>query len=311
MSALLVIPVFFIFFLLFELFFYLIKNNKINFNSKIFNTVFFISYSIISGSVFASCIDYSKFISNNISNLIIYIFLIIFCVVMILSKAKGLIKLNLILTPLLIIAFLALCSFRVATTNLIAKNLLVYTDIINLMLNSIIYPAINITCCLFILKDIAKEKEINTKFISLITSLIIAVFLIVGILALNTTFISKNLAMPFLEICVNLPNYVSKAVCFMIIIASITTLASCVYSLYQTMPFRNTFLKAFIEIIIIVLLSFIGFDNIVDYLYPMVGVGGLMLAIYSLLSTNFLFKKSNKIVHKSSKYANKNNASHN
>lgn len=307
-STLMVLPIFFIFFFLFELFFMLIKKNKIDFNSKYLKIFSFIIYSILAGSVISSCYEYA--ISLNFLPPIIYILLIIFCIISLMLKSNGLVKLNFILTPFLIIAFSSFTLNRVVNFNLIEVSNKVYTNIFSLFVNGVIYPAMNVTCCLYILKDIKKEIK-NTKFISFTTSLLISLFLLLGILALNTSDISYESNMPFIDMIGESYGVLSKIMLLVIVIACLTTLASCIFSLSKIVNLKNKFLKFAIILFTVFVISLIGFDKIIEYLYPVIAIFGFVIIIFSLFSSNSFFNKSNSIIHKTSKNANNNYTRHN
>lgn len=308
-STLMVLPIFFIFFFLFELFFMLIKKNKIDFNSKYLKIFSFIIYSILAGSVISSCYEYAVSLKI-LPSIVIYILLIIFCVVSLMLKSNGLVKLNFILTPFLIIAFSSFTINRVVIFNLIEVSNTVYSNIISLFVNGIIYPAMNVTCCIYILKDIKKEIK-NTKFISLTTSLFISLFLLLGILALNTSDILYDSNMPFIDMIGESYGVLSKIMLVVIVIACLTTLASCIFSLNKVVKLKNKFLKYVIVLFTIFIISIIGFDKIIEYLYPVIAIFGLVIIIFSLFSSNSFFNKPNSIIHKSSKNANNNYTRHN
>lgn len=148
-------------------------------------------------------------------------------------------------------------------------------------LSGITYVFINmLTLGVFVLEVGHKYSRKEGMFASIICGVIIGVLLFVcngGILSLENMFCN----MPMLEVARTKSQAVFYASKIVVWFALLTSIISNIYVLdgYLSGVIRNKFLRLTTIILLSILLSFLGLDVMVRYMYLIIGVSCLMLVL--------------------------------
>ncbi len=251
---------------------------------------------IFSSAMFAGV---GNILSNNTKLGIIAIFLIIFLCSLVFAKGLGsLNKLNLLIVPLMIIVFVALILTKL---NFSFQPLAKQTDFaFPSIVYSILYVVLNVanggTLIARVGKNLSSRQKTQVAFIS---ALALFIILLIANLVLLLNPSSLSYAMPILSL---FSSFRLVLMTFVVFSGCVTTLLTLVYTISSSMRglCKNEFLNYFTSIILPLLLSLVGFDFIVEYLYPLASV----LGIYLLCDLFFVpfFKRAYKKIHSASKH---------
>ncbi len=259
-----------------------IRNNKLKkYTNSLINIFMLISFYIM----IAGFGGYLKQ-EFNLNSLIGSIIFAIICFIILKTDVKGVIKANEILIPILIIIIILIgvINFKyidIKNINNYFENRISY----NWLIKSILYASYNSILLIPILismkKYIFNQKHI--KKISIIVTIIISILLITIYLLLINIDIS-NLEMPAVYAINKICPYLKNIYGITILIAIFTTAISVGISFLQnTCKTQKDFnIKCILICITAVLFSQIGFSNLVNILYPVLGGLGLIQIIQIL-----------------------------
>lgn len=266
-----------------------IKNKYINLLIKNIITIFLlISFYIMVAA-------FSAYINQNYE-IPIYISSIIFAVltyIIFIKNIQGMIKVNEILVPFLLILILYLgvknIPYLVETKNVLENNI----NEKGFFLNSILYASYNSIMLIPVL--VTMKKYINSKAqikkISIISSaLIIVLSLCIFGLLLRGKYYIQNVEMPLLNITMQFGKIYLYIYSFIIITSIFTTAISAGYSFLENVSKNKKQYKIILIFMSVtsVLVSNIGFSKLVEILYPLFGILGIVQII-------FLVKKNKEI----------------
>jgi len=192
----------------------------------------------------------------------------ILCALIVAKGIKGLLGGNMILVPVLIVLIVIICCFSIGTPQFLysfrwfyPSAVIVYVSM-NMMLAGTVYMTI---------KDLSLRQIIMS---SVLAALVIAAIMSLIIFALNTTGIKTD--MPLMQIALN-----KNKTLFYVALAAI---AACIFtSMMVAMSGLTQWLKGLIgdtkySVILVLLAGLIfsnlGFENVVSFLYPVIGVLG-------------------------------------
>lgn len=224
---------------------------------------------------------------NQTYEISIYLSSIIFtivCGIIFLKNIEGIIKANEILVPILIllIAYLGIKNISYLTN--INIDELQEINSKGWFINSILYASYNSIILIPVLASL-KYKELEKKQINLISFLssifiIILAFFIYGLLLRGNYYI-QELEMPLIEISLEFGKVFKYIYGFIIIISIFTSAISTGYSFLKNVTKnKKQYLCVLIIISIIgILVSNIGFSNLVEILYPIFGILGIIQII--------------------------------
>ena len=225
------------------------------------------------------------YISSTIFVLIVYIVLI--------KNAQGMLKLNDFLVPVIIvlITFIGIKNIPSAISKL---SFLSKIENINWFIYSVLYGSFNSIVLIPIVITLKKyiEKKEEMKTISIIsTNIYLILSLLIFVLLLKANFNIEEIEMPIFEV---LENNVFKIMYGIIIAFSVfTTAISVGFSFLENISTEKNYKRNLKIICIIgVFISNIGFSNLVEKLYPIFGILGL-IQIYFIYK-KALEKKANK-----------------
>lgn len=220
-----------------------------------------------------------------------------------LRGTKGLIEINSLIVPSLIIVIVTIMLLYV----------FFYNDSINIetlksfpvqkkgwLLSTILYSGYNILCCSGVLVPLSKEmKKKSTLFWGIVLGalgLTLLCFLINIMLMLNQPYIYKY-EIPLLYIANRFGKSIQIMLLSIILLEMFSTEVSDVYSISKTLEqsFNISFKKGIFLVIILALpISQIGFTNLISTLYPIFGVLSLVFIFQCLLFyiKNYWFKNN-------------------
>ena len=214
--------------------------------------------------------------------------LAILCFFIFMTSTRGIVKANGIVVPLLII-FIIYVGMKVFRT-IDIENISNYTiknNSLNFIIESALYSSYNsilLIPVLITLRDYLKNKKI-IKYVSILTVIIILLLtLTIYMLLLKVDVNIKNLEMPAVYVVSKISNILSKMYGFVILSSIFTTSISLGGSFLQNVSSNK---KSYTQIAIIMcitslIISKIGFSNLVNILYPIFGYLGLV-QIYKIV----------------------------
>lgn len=272
-----------------------VKNSKTNSNSKsiviklinlVVNTFTLVTFFIMIagfGTYFAQEFGINQLVGSFILATITYIILN--------SSVKGVVKANGIIVPILIILVVIIGILNLKNLPLLQiKNYMIPNNNIGFILQAILYASYNsilLIPVLITLNKYIKNKKQITK-ISILSSVIIAIMSTLIFLLLTKVDVDiEKLEMPAVYVVSNM-FYILKYFYGFVILGSIftTTISLGMSFLQNTSKNEKSYSHiALIMCITSVVVSKIGFSNLVNLLYPVFGYLGL-LQIYKILLKN-------------------------
>ena len=227
-----------------------------------------------------------------INSLIGSIILATLSFIIFMTSVKGVVKANELLVPILIIFITIIGILNIKEIDILnLENYLIITNQSSYILSSILYCSYNsilLIPVLITIKDYIKNKK-QIKTIAVITEVIIAIlsFMIFLLLVRVNVDITK-LEMPAVYVVSNISKLLKIVYGFIILGSIFTTSISLGTSFLQNTS-KNE--KSYTQIAIImcitsVLVSKIGFSNLVNFLYPIFGYLGFMQILLLISKIN-------------------------
>ncbi len=257
----------------------IIKNKKIQKIIKIIINIFLISsfYIMIAGF---SAYFYQEY---KINKIISSILLVILCYITFNKKAEKIIQINTILIPIIIIIFII---FGINNINKIEnKNLIQTTNNYLWIISAIIYTSYNSITLIGltgIMNKHLKSKK-NCMQVAILTSIIImSLGIIIYLLLIN---MDKQVEIPMLYIANKFGGIYKYLYSITILIAIFTTAISEGYSFLENVSKNNKKIYKCLNIIMCILavpISLLGFANLVNIVYPIFGLIGMLQIVYIL-----------------------------
>ncbi|MGI5841850.1 MAG: hypothetical protein ACOX6H_00975 [Christensenellales bacterium] len=309
---------FLIYFFIFKLFLHLGAKENFNgiedINKRIFKkgakfsyVLFFIVYLIFSSAMFAGIKEIS--LMFNWKPLTPLLLGVVFCLafIVLLKPFNALKKINSVLGPFLIVLMFVLCLLCFNFFGFNSSKLIQSYYNYLLFFNPIIYACQGLALAYFILVKSGEglnKKQINASaFLSTLILCVLQVFVII-VINFNPEVLNQAMPLAALSIKIGLPFDVIYI--FTLLVAITTTLLSTSRPLNEIVKLKakNTGFAAFLSLLIPFVLSIIGFDRIIIWFYPIIGVIGfviLALVVYDLAFVSF-FKYAHKKIHNASKH---------
>lgn len=263
------------------------RHRKINkYLHIIVNSFLLISFFIMIAG-FSAYMKQSYQIYTYISSLIF----VLTCYIIFQKNMQGIMKINNYLVPLLLLFILYLGIKNIPY--LIESKLTteIETNGKGFIISSLLYASYNSIILIPILINmkqyIKTKKEIS--IIALITSICIIIlsFCIYGLL-LKGQFFIKELELPLLEITLQFGKIYKLIYSFVIIVSIFTSAISAGYSFVENISKNKKNYKRNLILISVVgiLVSNIGFSKLVQILYPLFGILGLLQIILIIKATS-------------------------
>ena len=216
---------------------------------------------------------------------------------LLMKKIDGVIKLNMIVVPIMIIIIVIISMKNYPITNMLNNMNIRTKNVGKSILSAVLCTSYNSITLIPII--ISLNSNIYDKNISKITSLIsgcIIFILIISIYQMLTLckIDVKNIEFPILSI-LDKCYFIEKIVYTIAIITAILTSAiSAGYGILENIEDKNKYKKIALTICILEIpIAYIGFGNLVSTLYPVFGVIGI-IQIVSILKKDNSIAKNNK-----------------
>lgn len=270
-------------------------------SSPFFNISIVIIFTIYSSAMFAAAVEV---LSNNfieIPQMVFSLIVFVFAFLVLKFGFKGLVKVNLILTPIIVILLVvyALYSIFVPITEI--SYIPASENAYILPMSIIMYVFGNILLSYFIVAQCG--QGLNKKQISWAAfwaSLIICFSLLICIICLvvNGTVV-MDASMPFLALTLRLGDPFPLIFMAILFLGIITSLFACLHT--ASLPFQKTLGKktAILSTSCVFLLSMLGFETIVNNCYPVFGIFGGIITVKLLM---FKHKQNNSPSHNIKKF---------
>ena len=264
----------------------LIPNKKIEKNKKL-NVKYIINLIInifILVTFFIMIAGFGAYFEQQfgINSIIGTIILAILSFIIFLTSVKGVVKASEILVPILIIFLIVIGFINLREVNLLKLgNYLIRTNQSNYVLSSILYCSYNsilLIPVLLTLKEYVKNRK-QIFFISAIsTTITIILSIIIFLILVRVDVDIAKLEMPAVYFVSNMFKFL-KIVYGFIILASIFTTSISLGISFLTNTSKNK--KSYTQLAVImcitsVIVSKIGFSNLINLLYPIFGYLGLL-----------------------------------
>lgn len=247
-------------------------------------------------SFFIMCAGFSTFFKQEFGVPIIFtgIILGIAMYFIFMKNVNGIINLNTILVPIMIIIIFYIGIKSKNAENIAFNQINIQTNIWRAIIKSILYTSYNSIILIPIIisayKCIKDKKSITIVTIFTALSIVVLIAFMHKIL-INSSNI-RNVDMPILTIL----NSYDKIIYACVIIAAIFTSAiSAGYGLIENIKEKNKYkLASFVICVIQIPISYIGFGNLVETLYPIfggVGIAQILLIIWKEYKLKYCKKK--------------------
>lgn len=223
------------------------------------------------------------------------VILALICFFVFLGNIKNIAKINSIIIPILIsfILYIGIHNIKFININLI-KNTLIKSEGISWIIQAVLYASYNMILLIPVLinlKDFIKSRK-RIMFVSIIsTGIIFILSLMIFLLLTNINIDFSNIEMPMVYVIKKRFSNISFVYGFIILSAIFTTAVSIGVSfLNNVSKNKKDYNKiAFFICFISVIISNIGFSNLVKILFPMFGYMGilqiLLICYYSRLKS--------------------------
>ena len=253
------------------------KHKKINMLISFIVNIFLLISFYIMTAAFGAYINQAY----RISNIIASIFFVIICYFIFLKNLKGVIKVNEILVPILII-FICYLGIKNIPYLLETNGVIhLYTLDKEWFISSIFYSSYNSIILIPVLCTM--RNCINNKkdiiMISILSSFLILLlaFIIFGLL-LRGQFYVGELELPLIQVSLEFGKISKYLYSFIIVISIFTSAISTGYSFLKNISKNNKMYHKAIILMCIssVIVSTVGFSKLVEILYPFFGILGLI-----------------------------------
>lgn len=225
------------------------------------------------------------------------IIMVIMAITILLKETDGLIGVNLVIVPslLIIISILTILYFAFCRDSISLDSLMSVKPLkSNWAISSILYAGYNILCCSGVLVPLSTKfnnrKHVNCGIVLGVMGLTILCLCINLMLMLNIPHIF-SLEIPLLYVANRFGRLIQIFLVAIILLEMFSTEVSDIYSISKSIEqvFHIKFKKViFIVILIALPISQIGFSNLISTLYPLFG---LLSLIFVSQCVYFYFKK--------------------
>ena len=197
----------------------------------------------------------------------------ILCAVISLRGSKGMLDVNLVIVPFIIVTITAVCVASLRTDVICAS---MGTFGLRSIPAAIVYVSMNMMLASTVLTTLGELTRREILLGSLIAALSIGVLMALIITALNCTG-NYDAEMPILEISAGAGRWLYIALSIVTGVSIFTTMLTAVGGLcgYLSDKGGGKVFNAMLVVSVGVLLSNIGFSGVVDFFYPLVGLFGI------------------------------------
>ncbi|MDD2445471.1 MAG: hypothetical protein PHX09_01520 [Clostridia bacterium] len=273
--------------------------NILDINKKIdcsifFNITIIAIFIIYASAMFSGAVEVLSSNLIEVPTFIFHIFIFIISFLVLKSGLKGLYKINVILIPLVIILLIIYSVYSTINPVTDVAYIPSSTHAYILPISIIIYVMANILLSYFILIQAGRslnQKEI--KKVSFFATLIICFVLLICIICLITNgAVAMDASMPFVLLTLRLGEPFPFLFMFVLLLGIITSLFVALYTICSVFKSKEKNRTAFLCCSAVLLISLFGFEKIVNYCYPIIGLFGLILIFKFIYFENNLGVKS-------------------
>lgn len=255
--------------------------------AELLNFLFAFTMLIFIGSMMAG--NYVLAESFKINKFVLILITLVLAYIFVNGKAKMLSAINSILMPIIICVLLYLSfSLEWGVGNDSSLPIALFS--------AVNYGLINIVPLGIFIIDIKGDRGLSKKEIFLV-SLIVSVIVMLLLFVYNNSIILNDLvysSMPILELAKGSGKILEVLTSVSLYLGMLTTLISCVFVLanyingYLKNYKHSTMLSLFLGLIV----SFFGFNTIVNYVYALIGLIGLYVVLSVIIKEKRNLKKS-------------------
>lgn len=270
------------------------------------NFIVFLIYLIFSGAMFAGLYEIGQFFQVPYISYILIGFGFVACFITLIKPFDFFAKLNAFLIPFSIILIFLTCIKGLYGSIIIPSSIIQNSNLGILFFNPIVYACQGLTLSYFILVKIGEDlskKQINK--VALIASLILVLLqtAIIIVSILNPQI--RESSMPMLALAFKNDMPFDLIYLITLFISILTTLLVTSRSLNEIvmLKIKNKRSSAFFTLMISLIFSVFGFNKIIEWCYPLIGVLGFLILslVVSKLSFVNIFKFTHGKIHTSSK----------
>ena len=210
------------------------------------------------------------------------------CFVILLSDAKGIIEMNVIITPILVIGALSLGIYTIVSGTYVEADL-AYANAAAMPLMALVYASYNMLTAIAVLSaipTIVTSKKIARAGGILGGVVITAIGIIFAVALLLNLPIVRFAQLPVLALAGHTAPWVFYAYTFILFLAIFTTAATNAFALIKWLQSRTGFSKMQLKILVCatgVTAAHLGFSTIVNHAYRAFGFLGLFIITIILL----------------------------
>lgn len=242
-------------------------------NFSIFNVFMFITFLILCSAMASAMVALFKTYFPNISIFFIYFVILIISILLANMSLNKMSEIALFLIPVIILSIVICCIFSISTKGIFLE----FNNTIFLAPMTVGYSAQNIFLSSLTIIEIGKisKKEQNKK-IALTVSTILSGLVMVCILCFITNPSLGKFDLPFVEIAKSIAPSFSILFGFVMFFSVLTTYVSSLTSLHSYFDGKKKYNKPHMMYVLIVVLSLLNFGAIIEYLYPVIGIFGVI-----------------------------------
>lgn len=261
------------------------KNYNNNFNIKnivniVINIFILITFFIMIagfGAYFEQELKINALVGSSILALITFL--------VFMTSVKGVIKINGIVVPILIIFLFGIGIFNLKDINILEINKYVIQNSgVNFFISSILYASYNsilLIPILITLKNYIKDKKQINRISIISTIIVIVLSLSIYFLLIRVDVDINKLEMPAVYVVSNMFKNLQVLYGGIILVSIFTTSISLGVSFLENISKSKTQYNVIAGIICVtsILVSQIGFSNLISFLYPIFGIIGIIQII--------------------------------
>ena len=269
--------------------FQIVKNKKIHTyseflenissNKKINKIMQIMIQGFLLVSFYIMVAGFSAYFNQEFGILIPAVIMAILCYITFINDTKGIVYINTILIPLLCAFIFYLGIKNLGFTNTYFENNIIINYQWGWLFSSILYASYNSILLIPILIELGNymNEKNKIKKVSIWCAIILSVIgLILFFLLLKGINYAQNLELPMIQITKDFGNIHSIIYGIVILIAIFTTAISSGYGFLKSLPNKRYKVGTIIICLTSILVVPIGFSNLVNLLYPIFGVLGLV-----------------------------------
>lgn len=252
------------------------KNYKLfNVSFNIYNVGLFFTFLVLCSAMFSGLVSlFSTYLPSG-HKLLYFLASLVITVVLVKTSFKSFKLLSNLVVPLIVLFVIINVVCSLGSGNFCTD--FGFSNILPLPFLTIAYASQNTFFSSFVIiklgSNLNKKQRAQTSFL---TSLVICLLITLGILCFLFNPKLAYCDMPFVEVAISINPVFSVLFATIIFGSIITTHATCLTSLKEFFKGEKKYNNTTVMIALIILLSLLNFGKIVQYLYPLIGVFGLI-----------------------------------